>query len=177
MDIILADASAWLSYAIILIVLGVILALLEVFIPSGGILGLLAAAAIVSSVVMAFKHGEAEEKATGFIFLTAVVILVPVVIILGLKIFPKTPFGRRVILKPSVESPHQRGAAGVSGQDYSNLVGMKGLTVTPLRPSGIAEIGRERLSVVAEGEMIDKDVEIVVVRIEGNNIVVDQYVS
>jgi len=59
-------------------------------------------------------------------------------------------------------------------EDYKTLTGKNGRTVTPLRPSGIAEIKGERYSVVSEGELIEDDTEIVVVEIQGNSIVVEE---
>ena len=158
-----------LLYAILLLLLGIVIVLMEAFIPSGGILGVLAAIVLVGSLIFAFK----ESDGVGFAFVGIVVVCVPAVVILGLKIFPKTPIGRRVILKPSVESVEERGKAGVSDEDFSHLQGKVGKTVTPLRPSGIIEINDERYSAVTEGELIDKDVEIIVVKIEGNSVVVE----
>lgn len=158
-----------LLYAILLLVLGIFIVLMEAFVPSGGILGVLAAIVLVSSMIFAFK----ESDGVGFVFLGIVILCVPAVVIFGLKIFPKTPIGRRVILKPSVESVEERGKAGVSDEDFSHLQGKVGKTATPLRPSGIIEIDDERYSAVAEGELIDKNVEIIVVKIEGNSVVVE----
>ena len=158
-----------LSYAIILLVAGIILVALEAVIPSGGILGVLAAAALVSAVTLAFK----ENSNTGLIFLLITIIVVPVFLIAGLKIFPKTPIGKRLILSPSVETPAQRGAVGVADKDFTRFLGKTGKAVTPLRPSGIVEIGDERLSAVADGEMIEPNVEVVVIKIEGNSVVVE----
>ena len=157
-------------YAILLLVLGILLAFMEVFVPSGGILGLLAAGAIIGALVLVFQ----ESTAMGFAFAAAVTVLVPTMIVLGLKVFPKTPIGRRLILQDFVETPEQRGSAGVSNEDYSRLLGKTGQTVTPLRPSGTAEIEGERYSVVARGEMIERDTTVVVVEIEGNSMVVER---
>jgi len=159
-----------LSYAIILLIAGILLVALEAFIPSGGILGFLAAAALVTAVTLAFR----ENSNTGLIFLVITMIAVPTLLITGLKIFPKTPIGKRLILSPSVESPTQRGADGVSDKDYARFMGKTGKTVTSLRPSGIIEIGDERLSAVADGEMIESNVEVVVTKIEGNSVVVEK---
>jgi len=158
-----------LAYAILLLIAGIVLALLEALIPSGGILGILSAAAIIGSLVLGFREGDS----TGLVILTIVLIVVPIVVIIGLKLFPKTPLGRKVILEPVVEKPGERGKAGVSNEDRKSLLGQEGVTVTSLRPSGIAEIKGERYSVVAEGELIQPGTEIKVIRIEGNSIVVD----
>ena len=159
-----------LSYAIILLIAGVLLVALEAFIPSGGILGFLAAAALVTAVTLAFR----ENSNTGLIFLIITIVTVPTLLITGLKIFPKTPIGKRLILSPSVESPAQRGAADVADKDFATFMGKTGKTVTQLRPSGIIEIGDERISAVADGEMIEPNVEVVIIKIEGNSVVVEE---
>ena len=162
-------------YAIILIIVGLVLVLLEVLIPSGGLISVLAGAVIIGGIVLGFK----QSTATGSALLIVTFVCVPVLITLGLKFFPQTAVGRRMLLIPSrreatagVTAP-----AGVSDVDFSSLKGKSGRTVTPLRPSGIAEIEGERYSVVALGEMIDQDVEIVVVKLEGNSVVVDDRIA
>lgn len=159
-----------LMYAIALLVLGLVLAFLEALIPSGGLLGVLATLAIVGSLVLAFT----ESQTTGFVFLTVTVVLVPVLIVVGLKMLPHTPVGRRMILRPAADGAGRHPqVAGVAERDYSVLLDKRGVTVTALRPSGIVEIDNERYSAVAQGEMIDSGVKITVVAIEGNSIVVD----
>ena len=157
-----------LTYAILLLVLGIVLLILEAFLPSGGILGLMAGAALVGSLILAFRQSDA----TGFTFVGISVVIVPVAIVLSLKVFPKTPVGRRVILRPPTNSA-EAAPAGVAEEDYSVLLGRDGKTVTPLRPSGIIEIEGRRYSAVADGEMIAQDMDIIVITVEGNNIVVD----
>lgn len=156
-----------LTYATILMVIGIALIILEVFLPSGGILGFMAAAALIASLVLAFR----ESDATGFTFLGLCLVIVPVAVILGLKFFPKTPVGKRLILHPAAASA--AAPAGIAEEDYASLLGQKGKTVTPLRPSGIIEIDGRRYSAAADGEMISQDVEITVITVEGNNIIVD----
>ena len=156
-----------LTYAITLLVLGLVLILIELFLP-GGILGFLGAAALIAALIIAFR----QSQTTGAIFLAIIIIVVPILVITGLKIFPKTFVGKRVILKPTTETSDQRGAPGVINHDYAALINQNGKTVTPLRPSGIIEINGERYSAVAEGEMINPDTNVTVIRIQGNSIVV-----
>jgi membrane-bound serine protease (ClpP class) len=158
-----------LTYAIILLVAGILLAFLETILPSGGLLGFLAAASLIGAVVIGFMHGEPA----GWIILLAAFVCVPVLILLGLKVLPKTPFGRRLIL---AESPKKldplAGKVEISDENFSGLKDQSGVTVTELRPSGIAEIDGKRYSVVSEGGMISPSVEIIVKEVEGNNIIV-----
>jgi membrane-bound serine protease (ClpP class) len=54
------------------------------------------------------------------------------------------------------------------------LIGRTGETITNLRPSGIALIDDQRVDVVAEGEFVGSGKEIVVVKVEGNRILVKE---
>jgi membrane-bound ClpP family serine protease len=152
-----------------LLVAGILLAFLETILPSGGILGFLAAASLIGAVVIGFMHGEPA----GWIILLAAFVCVPVLIMLGLKVLPRTPFGRRMILaEPHKKLDPSSGRIEISDENFSMLKDKSGVTVTELRPSGIAEINGKRYSVVSEGEMIDSSVEIIVKQVEGNSIIV-----
>ena len=56
-------------WAVLLLVLGMGLAIMEVFFPSAGILGFLAASAVVAAVVLGFQYGTG----TGFAILAVAV--------------------------------------------------------------------------------------------------------
>ncbi|MCK5114912.1 MAG: NfeD family protein, partial [Phycisphaerae bacterium] len=120
-------------------------------------------------LILAFQ----ENPATGFLFLAIAAVCVPTTVILGLNLFPKTPFGKRLILKPATSASPTQSNAAVAEQDFSLLLGKIGKTLTPLRPSGSIEIDNQRYSAVAEGEIIDDDVDIVVIKVEGNSVVVE----
>jgi membrane-bound ClpP family serine protease len=144
---------------------------MEIFIPSGGLLGLLAVAALIASIVFAFRFGTT----TGYIMLVVLFIFVPITIALGFKLFPHTPVGKRLILSSPKRNPKKAATPPptIDDQNYAHLKGKTGLTLTPLRPSGIAEIDNERYSVVSEGDLIEKNSKIIVSKIEGNNIIVE----
>ena len=158
-----------LTYAVILLIVAIALVILEVLIPSGGILGFLSAAAAIASLVFAFK----TSTGTGYLFIAIVLVCLPTVIVLGLKVLPHTPFGREMILAPAAEGPSARGVPGVADEDFSSLLGKSGTAVSQLRPSGIADIDSVRYSVVTQGQTIKKNTQIVVAKIEGNRIVVE----
>ncbi|MBN1437010.1 MAG: NfeD family protein [Sedimentisphaerales bacterium] len=158
-----------ITYAVVLFLLAVLLTIMEVFLPSGGVLAAMAVAAAVASIVCAFHQSEA----VGVIFLIIAIVVGPTLIIVGMKVFPKTPVGKRIILTPSVESANQRGRDGVAETDYSNLINQTGVAVTTLRPSGIVEINDERYSAVAQGCLINPNQKIIVINVEGNNIIVE----
>ncbi len=153
---------------LILLLGGILFFILELFLPSGGILGLLSAGMIVGSVWQAF---EASEQ-LGLFFLLATLVIVPIALVLGLTIMPKTPLVRRMILGNVPEqTPATTGKPGVDALELENLVGQTGKALSDLRPSGVALLEGRRLSVVSR-EFISSGSEIIVSRIEGNNIIV-----
>ncbi len=161
-----------LTLALLLFVAGVILGLAEVFIPSGGVLAVLSVAAFVCSVVCAFKVGPGWG--IGITLATPIVMLV--VVIKGLNIFPKTRIGRKMILQvPEEDDPPSAGiAAGSDGNPASSeLVGQVGVARSVLRPSGSAQIGNRRCTVVTLGGYISEGTEVRVVEVRGNRIVVE----
>jgi len=153
---------------IILLLAGIILVILETLLPSGGILAILAAASLIGAVALGFM----QSQTTGLLVLLAVLICVPILVLLGLKALPSTPFGRKMILTEHQQDKDARGKAGVDDENFELLKGKSGITITALRPSGIAEIDGKRYSVVSESEMIEPSVEIVVKDVEGNNIII-----
>ena len=63
--------------------------MLEVFVPSGGLLGFLSLLSLLAAVIMAFRHGPWS----GIGFLGLAVFAVPAGLILALQWWPKTPMG------------------------------------------------------------------------------------
>ncbi|MBI9017140.1 MAG: hypothetical protein JEZ07_07765 [Phycisphaerae bacterium] len=158
-----------MAWAISLLVIALLLVILEIFIPSAGLIGIMAAGFAAAAIYLAFK----ENPKVGYAFLTITIVSTPIVFIAGLHYFPKTPIGKRLILKPNTETAKHRGIDGVSDEDFSVLVGKTGIAKSNLMPSGIIEIDDIRYSAVCQGTVIDAESEIVVVGLEGNSIIVD----
>jgi len=162
-----------LTIAVVLFLAGVVLGVAEIFIPSAGVLVVLSVAAFVGSVYCAFEI----SPAWGISFVLAVPLVMLVAVVKGFKVFPKTLFGRRMILaRPderqeaeSVDAAAHDTSAGVD----RDLVGKEGTARTDLRPSGSAQIGPQRYDVVSEGEYIDQGTKVRVVEVRGNRIVVE----
>ena len=52
------------------------------------------------------------------------------------------------------------------------MLGQLGTVISPLRPSGIAEVGGKRMDVVSDGEFIEQGERVVINRVDGNRMVV-----
>jgi membrane-bound serine protease (ClpP class) len=151
----------------VLFAVGFIALFLELFVPAVGLLGALGLGCMVVATVFAYRS---LGKGAGTLFLAGVLLLTPGMIILGLKLFPGSFAGKRLILHESMD----RGE-GFSSSDvdrYEKLLGKEGVAITTLRPSGTVKIEGQKYSVVTGGEMIQQDEAVIVVKVEGNRIVV-----
>jgi len=154
-------------YTFGLLALGLILILVEVFIPSMGILGSVAAVSIVTGGILAFNH---DPNGLFVGYLVTAIILIPLMIFSGLKLLPKTSLGKAMMLSgPSFSTKDAKAAE--AGLD--EMIGLTGEVLTPLRPAGIAMINDRRVDVVTQGDLIDRGVQIKVVKVEGNRVVVE----
>ncbi len=156
-----------LLWVVSLLLLGLGVMVLEVFVPSGGILGFVSIAALVAAIATAFL----EQGATAGMASVAVVVLsVPAVLAMAFRWFPETPLGRRV-LPPAPE------AADVlpdreRRRHVRELVGHTGRTVSELLPWGRVEIGGEAVEALSEGGPIEAGAVIEAVGVQGTALIV-----
>jgi len=162
----------WLIWSLVLFVVGLLIAVMEVVLPSGGLLAVAAMGSLIGSLVCAYKlSGWAAAILAGI-----EVICVPVVVVLAFKILPKTSLGRQLILSPPTPSKNTKTSApgvAVTNDGFTALVNKQGRAATMLRPSGTVEIEGRRISVVTRGEMIAEGKSVRVIEVEGNRIVVE----
>ena len=154
-----------MTIGIMLIILGLILIFAEVLIPSGGIISILAVGSFISGFVFGFQEGVTQ----GLILVGGSVVLVPVVLAIAFKVFPKTSLGKRMIAQGS-DIPKDERQAVV--QDEKTLIGQIGITKTQLRPAGAIDISGVAYDVITEGNIIETNKEVQIVEVSGNRIVV-----
>ena len=151
-----------LSWAILLMLIGCGLVVMEIFIPSGGVLGFLSIVAIVGSIIMAFKR----DTTMGLSFIVLTLIVVPAVIGLAFKYWPMTPMGRAFL----GELPDEE---DVKPDDpRRELVGRVGTATSKMLPSGAISIDGRLLDAVSQGAAIEAGQAVVVVEVRGNRVVV-----
>lgn len=153
-----------INLTIILQLVGILVIIAEIIIPSGGILGILAAGLFGYSLYIVFSQASATA---GMIFVMADLATIPVLVYVGVKVLARSPVTLRARLSKR---------DGVTSQDAAQnaFLGMEGRTVTDLRPSGVAIIDQQRIDVVTRGEYLEKETDIVVTAVRGNQIVVKQ---
>lgn len=156
-----------LVWILLLVVVGLLLILLEVFIPSGGVLGLLAVLALGAGIVMAFVE---QGLAVGMAVLSGSFLAVPVVLVLAFRWFPATPLGRRVL--PPPPAPEDVLPDVDRRRRLRELVGRSGRTASELVPWGSVAIDGDVVDAVSEGGPLAAGVAVEVVGIEGRALVV-----
>lgn len=152
-----------MTLAILLLGLGLALVIAEVLFPSFGVLSVLATLAIIGSLVAAFQ----ESQELGLRFLLVTMVLVPAMILLGFKVFPKSPFGK-LMVAPGLSFA---GEAATDQRDL-DLVGSVGVITAACRPAGMARLNGRRVDVVTRGEWLEAGREVRVVEVSGNRVVV-----
>ena len=80
-----------------LLFVGLFVMVLEVFIPSGGLLGFVSIAAIVAAIATAFAE---QGIGPGFLVLAITAVAVPATLAMAFHLFPSTPLGRRIMPSP-----------------------------------------------------------------------------
>jgi membrane-bound ClpP family serine protease len=156
-----------LVWSALLMLLGSALVVLEIFVPSGGILGFLATASLVSAIGLAFYH---YGPGAGLAFLGVAVISLPILVALGFKYWPKTPMGRRFLLglptRDEVSPDDER------QQMLKQLVGKRGTAKTRMLPSGAVHVDGRTIDAVSQGMAIEPGQAVVVVEVKANRVVV-----
>lgn len=152
-------------WVVILAVFGLALVVAEVFFPSMGVLSILAAVCLVSSVVLAFQEGEA----TGITVLVLAAIAAPLVFWFAFRMLPRTGLGKNLLLDAGSMEGTNRGGQQTG---LEHLLHKKGETVSALRPAGFARIDGRRVDVVTRGNHLALGEPVVVVEVEGNRVVV-----
>lgn len=156
-----------LLWILLLVAVGLALVLLEVFVPSGGVLGLLAVLALGAGIVTAFVE---QGAMVGMGVLAAILAAVPMVLGLAFRWFPATPLGRRVL--PPPPSPDEVLPDAAVRQRLRGLVGRRGRSVSELIPWGGVEIDGEPFEAMSEGGPIAGDEAIEVTGVQGRALVV-----
>ena len=164
-----AGEAGSVGLVFLLVVVGLLLIFLEVLFVSMGALGIGAAGCLLGSIFLAFQ--ESVGFGVGVTVFEA--LAAPTVFYLSFKILPKTPFGKHLILS----GPPTDGTAAAADDALGPLQGKRGVTLSPLRPSGFARIEGRKVDVVTRGEMIDEGVEVSVIDVSGNRVVVAQVKS
>ncbi|MEZ4271883.1 MAG: hypothetical protein R3C68_10780, partial [Myxococcota bacterium] len=176
---------------VILFAVGFALLGLEIFvIPGFGVVGILGIVSIVTALGMSmvelplawdvsFELGYLQEAAqTVLVRLSITLSLLVIGGILFAKYLPGSFIGRRLIFNvnaPGDVTGAHLGAEAPGGslpQRFDDLLGLRGVAMTVLRPSGVAEINGRRVHVLTEGLFVAQGTPVIVTQADGHRVVV-----
>ena len=177
-----ASDPAWLALGIGLGLLALLFFALEIFIPSGGMIGVLCGLAAVASVFAFFRY----DTAAGALAMVTYLIATPFLLIYGVKLWSHSSIGRRLILggtdsvdgvgrsEEQITDELSQKAAEARTRRLE-LIGQRGLALTPLRPVGVIELAGQRHDALAETGTIEQGSSVEVVEVLDNQIKVRPY--
>lgn len=153
--------NAWIL-PVVFQILGIFTVVAEVFLPSLGLLSLIALGFIGYSLFLVYS---AFSISAFYAVLGADLILFPAVFVLGFKMLAASPLSLKKNLSAS---------QGVVSQspELKKYLDRTGFSITTLRPAGTAMIDGVRLDVVTDGEFIEVDTPLRVCKVTGNQVIV-----
>ena len=153
---------------IIIFIIGLVLLLLEFFVP-GGIVGIIGGALIIISLLFA---GASITHMAYSIIIAMFIAVIGMVILM--KFFgKKLHVFNKLVLRDATTTEE----GYVSNTNRIELIGRVGEAITALRPAGVISIDYERIDSVSDGSYIDKGKQVEVIKVEGSRIVVREFIK
>lgn len=149
--------------ALIIFITGVILLVIEAFVPGFGIPGIAGIAGIITGIILASPNIE-----VAIIAIVIGIIANIVTAFLFIKYGQRSPYFDKIILSTKQEE----NSSYTTGMKKERYLEKSGYALTTLRPSGTVIIDDDRLDAVTEGEFIMKGEKVKVVKIEGLKVIV-----
>lgn len=157
--------GTWLTF--LLFLAGILLLVLELFIPDFGLIGIAGALSLGTGYFL-----NRSNLLGSLLDLSLAIIIAGIAAYIlfknGYRLLP----GRANLLILGTTLQRQKGYA--SGRDYTLFLGKTGKALTTLRPSGKVEISGKTLDVVSDGKMIAAGANIQVIHVEGAKIIVKE---
>ena len=155
----------WLIPIIICVLAGVILLIVEAFMPGFGVPGISGIILLLAGVAMTwYEYGAMVGLGTT----VAVLALVGVAISVSLKSASSGRLSKSDLILNDTETPPSENA------DMQLLVGKEGVVKNTLRPVGTAEFDCGKLHVTSDGEYVSDGQRVRIVRVEGTQIFVNK---
>lgn len=168
------------NWEIILFIIGLILIAFEIFvIPGFGISGISGIALVVTGLILSLLNNvnfDFEPVHPGDTSRAILTVIGGLTLGFGLILYLSSKIGskglfRKLALETTLEN--KEGYVGVS-LEADNLVGKTGVASTVLRPSGKVKVdGKVYDAVSVNGEFIEKDIQVIIVRYETGQVYVE----
>jgi membrane-bound ClpP family serine protease len=134
---------------------------IDIFIPTAGVLAITSLVVAVAGVVLLFRY----DTAWGIAGAGLVIVGGPALFALGLRIFPQTPIGRKLILGADADDDADR--APPPPDPMLKLIGTEGITLTDLRPVGVIRVGTAKFDALSETTFVRPGQPVRITGVEG----------
>ncbi|MBW5444889.1 nodulation protein NfeD [Cohnella sp. CFH 77786] len=151
--------------SIVFFIAGIVLLILEMFIPSFGILGILGVAGLIYGIAGAAYDTGHAVRSLGIAAFVAVFIVA-----VFAYVFRKRGIWNRFILRDRLTT--EQGYVPNAPRD--EWLDQRGVSLSALRPAGVADIGGRRMDVVTSGEFVEPGRPVRVTAVDGTRIVVKE---
>jgi membrane-bound ClpP family serine protease len=156
-----------LMWGLGLLAASLLLIIIEVFVPSGGLISIVAAGCGVTGLIFLYRY----STAWGVSGTVAMFILGPMAFGFALKVWPSTPIGRKMLgEKEPEEKEADRLAELAERERMLSLIGAQGTVVTDLRPVGLAMFDGKRTEVLSESGIVRAGATVRITSIDSNQI-------
>ena len=162
---------------LLLFVVGLVLLVVEIaFIPGFGLVGLGGIACMVASLALTRLPGldwvKVEDVSAVVGQLAASMIGAIVLAAVAMKSLPKLAAFNRLVL--ASETRASEGYVSAPRERDGELLGMEGVTLTVLNPTGVGQFDSRRVDIIAEGEFVEPQRTVKVIEARGTRVVVRQ---
>jgi membrane-bound ClpP family serine protease len=156
--------SSQILWPLICLGIGLTLLLAEVFVPSGGLIGLLALGFLGVGIYLGFT-----TTTHGLLFLVALAIMMPLTLAAAVQLWPRSPMAKYIFLTPPTA---EESAPEIRVHALEHLIGQFGRALTPLRPSGLVDFEGRRLDGMSEEGLIPAGALVRAVQVRSGQIIV-----
>ena len=153
--------ATWVE--VLLFLAGLVLIVIEIFMPGFGFFGMGGAACILLSIFLTLGGGLSAMN-----IMAGGIVAAVVAFLLILKYLPSSRLWNKLVLKDAEKTE----VGYTTSDDLTRLIGMEGKVLTLLRPAGTVDIAGQVFDVVSEGRYINPGTQVKVLSVQGNRIVV-----
>ncbi|QQE11623.1 hypothetical protein JD969_19395 [Planctomycetota bacterium] len=164
-------SNAFLIWGIVLIAVALVLFVIELLIPTAGIVAILSILSLIIGIAFLFNF----NTLVGTIACLLTLFAIPFLIGFGIKIWPHTFIAKWVTLKNEKKAESKTEELLFSEVTHDLQPGMIGETITPLRPVGTCVFNKHRIECIAEAGIIDQNTKVEITLIDGMQIKVKPY--
>ncbi len=151
----------------ILLTIGLILCIIEMFVPGFGVFGITGLLCLAGGVVAKMFYGGTVTQLFILLFLIAIILL----LVFGIAVWSakKGLISRTPLVLKETALPENYDQVDTN---LEKLIGKEGITVTLFRPQGMVQIGDKFYDAISIDEYLEKGTRVKVVELQGTTLYV-----